>query len=130
MVTDTQTDKDKSGSHCTDQRRQSPTFKSWLLDLHNCHIHNAPTDTNKLLLVSLSIVLCLKRRRVKRNRLWVTSWWLRRERQGAYLHLRRELQTEDVQSFQNFTRFVPKQFQQLGARRLHGKPRPLLHHML
>uniref|UniRef100_A0A672QIC8 DDE Tnp4 domain-containing protein n=1 Tax=Sinocyclocheilus grahami TaxID=75366 RepID=A0A672QIC8_SINGR len=66
-----------------------------------------------LLLMSLRVILRLKRWRIKRKRLWVKPRLLRRGRRGAYLNLCRELQSEDLQSFQNFARVVPNQFQQL-----------------
>ncbi|XP_055072963.2 uncharacterized protein [Misgurnus anguillicaudatus] len=74
-----------------------------------------PVTTIKmlLLLMSLRVILRLKRRQVKRKRLWVKPWLLRRDRQGAYSNLCRELQSEDLQSFHNFARVVPNQFKHL-----------------
>ncbi len=99
---------------------------------NNCHVHTAPTDTDKLsltgekmdnpisstiqillLLMSLRVILRMKRRRLKRKRLWVKPWLLQRGRRGAYLNLCRELQSQDLQSFQNFARMVPNQFKHL-----------------
>ncbi len=93
---------------------------------NNCHVHTAPTDTDQLsltgeklddpisstiqillLLMSLRVILRMKRRRIKRKRLWVKPWLLQQGRRGAYLNLCRELQSQD------FARMVPNQFKHL-----------------
>jgi hypothetical protein len=53
-----------------------------------------------------------KRRKVKRT-CWVKNWVRRRDKQGAYTQLIRELQLEDAQQFRNFTRMSAVEVQSL-----------------
>jgi hypothetical protein len=53
-----------------------------------------------------------KRRKVKRK-CWIKNWLRRRDQQGAYTQLIRELQLEDAQQFRNFTRISAVEVQSL-----------------
>ncbi|KAL8571943.1 hypothetical protein ACOMHN_026155 [Nucella lapillus] len=55
-------------------------------------------------------------RRRRRRRWWVHPWIGRRPEYGQYNVLMWELEHEDVQSFKNFLRFDPEQFQNILAR--------------
>ncbi|KAL8567704.1 hypothetical protein ACOMHN_009012 [Nucella lapillus] len=55
-------------------------------------------------------------RRRRRRRWWVRPWIGRRPEYGQYNVLMWELEHEDVQSFKNFLRFDPEQFQNILAR--------------
>lgn len=58
-----------------------------------------------------------EKRKVRKEReQWVRTWLTRREDQGAYHHLMRELELEDVTSFKNFMRMDPEMFQELLQR--------------
>lgn len=48
--------------------------------------------------------------------MWVRDWILRREEQGAYTQLMRELSAEDPAQFSIFLRMKPCDFQNLASK--------------
>jgi hypothetical protein len=74
-------------------------------------IDMAPLRDVKLA-AAVYIAVINKRRKVKRT-CWVKEWVRRRDKQGAYTQLIRELQLEDAQQFRNFTRMSAVELQSL-----------------
>ena len=56
------------------------------------------------LAAAVYVALALNKRRKVKRKCWVKNWVRRRDQQGAYTQLIRELQLEDAQQFRNFTR--------------------------
>ena len=64
---------------------------------------------------SILLAVCLKRRkRRRRNRVtWTREWILKRESQGAFHQLLKELQQLDTSSYRNFVRMDAATFEKL-----------------
>jgi len=65
------------------------------------------------LVAAVYVALAINKRRKVKRKCWVKNWVRRRERQGAYTQLIRELQLEDAQQFRNFTRMSAVEVQSL-----------------
>jgi len=59
------------------------------------------------------VALAINKRRKVKRKCWVKNWVRRRDQQGAYTQLIRELQLEDAQQFRNFTRLSAVEVQSL-----------------
>ena len=65
------------------------------------------------LAAAVYVALAINKRRKVKRKCWVKNWVRRRDRQGAYTQLMRELQLEDAQQFRNFTRLSAVEVQSL-----------------
>jgi len=65
------------------------------------------------LAAAVYVALAINKRRKVKRKCWIKNWVRRRDRQGAYTQLIRELQLEDSQQFRNFTRMSTVEVQRL-----------------
>ena len=65
------------------------------------------------LAAAVYVALAINKTREVKRKCWVKNWVRRRDRQGAYTQLIRELQREDAQQFRNFTRMSAVEVQRL-----------------
>jgi len=65
------------------------------------------------LAAAVYVALAINKRRKVKRKCWVKNWVRRRDQQGAYTQLIRELQLEDAQQFRNFTRLSAVEVQSL-----------------
>jgi len=68
------------------------------------------------LAAAIYVALAINKRRKVKRKCWVKNRVRRRDQQGAYTQLIRELQLEDAQQFRNFTRLSAVEVQSLVNR--------------
>ena len=84
-------------------------------------VNSRPTKAEIAAAAAIAIVIALRRirrrRRRRRNRkVWTREWILRRESQGAFSQLMKELSLCDVSSYRNFVRMDVATFEWLLTR--------------